>query len=316
MVRQLLLFLLCFPMRMTMAGTVHPFDLLQFRPVLSQCRLQCPSTSPSTISDGRFDGVTIANHFYTANDDDDAIVLSMQDPVGNRCELRHNPEWSTSSTYSAPQTFRATLCFEPNSNNAAAVTLMQIHSKNFLSYVKGPPLMLGWQAEKNGQHNHLWAKIRMNLATDSKSTTYFALGPLPRNTDFVLQVTVDSGILRIWIDGDLKLTHDWRYLDLPQNYFKTGERENNVSMLWLLLVMFSQRLHSFSIRRLYPWIQGWTRIHCIQGSLHGCWWNASSPRTVTTHVATTHGISNGISYPITHRIVVRSSHYSFGIDRR
>lgn len=224
MIAQLLLVLLVSKqVNMSVGVSLHPFDVPKFRPVLSQCRLQCPSTSPSTISKGSFEGVTIANHFYTANDSD-ALVLSMRDPVGSRCELRHNPEWSTTSTYTTPQTFRATLRFEPNNNNsnASAVTLMQIHSKNFLSYVKGPPLMLGWHGEKYGKRDHLWAKIRMNLATDSKSTKYFDLGPLPRNADFVLQVTVQSGILSVWVDNVLKATHDWHYLDLPQNYFKTG----------------------------------------------------------------------------------------------
>ena len=70
--------------------------------------------------------------------------------------------------------------------------------------------------------NHLRAEIRMDLRKDSKWVNHFDLGPCPQEF-FPLQVTIQNGVLGVWIDKILKLTHNWQYLDLPQNYFKTGK---------------------------------------------------------------------------------------------
>ena len=121
---QRLLFFFSVSLCVPISDGAHPFDLPHFHQVLSECRLQCPSTSPSTIASGTFDGVTIADHFYTSNDES-GMVLSMKKSIGDRCELRHDPEWFTSSTTDSPQTFQATLRVVPN--DAEAVTIMQVH---------------------------------------------------------------------------------------------------------------------------------------------------------------------------------------------
>ena len=200
-------------------AATYPYDLPQFQPVLSKCRLQCPDTSPSIVSGGNFDGVELPDRFYL---NDTRMVLEMKQETGKRCELRHDPEWSTASTVNVAQTYKATLRVTP-SNQTNGVTIMQVHSKKFLEYISGPPLMLGWRRNRNEKPNNLWVKIRTNLSATSKKIQYFDLDIDPTVDFFELQVTIWQRVLYVWVNGNLRLQYDWGFLDpLPRNYFKTG----------------------------------------------------------------------------------------------
>lgn len=154
------------------------------------------------------------DHFYAI---DDTMILAMDTSNGNRCELRHNPEWSALETDTTPQTYKATLRLEPR--NVEAVTIMQIHSKNFLHYPRGPPVMLLWDAERYGETDHLWIKIRTRL--EPKEVQNFDLGTRPHGF-FDLEVAVRDRELKVCINHALKVAYNWDYMVLPQNYFKTG----------------------------------------------------------------------------------------------
>lgn len=210
------LLILLLPSAVTAATTLCPFDLVQFQPVLNQCRLQCPSTS-RPVANGNFANVSIPNHFYV---DNSTMILSMDYHRGSRCELRHNEEWSTAED--ATFQYKAFMRVVPK--NAGSFTIMQIHSKSYTGtdgkrYLKGPPLMLG-RGDRGDIKDHLWAYLRVSL--EPKKVAPFDLGPSPQDF-FELDVLVDDGFIYISLDGHKMLQEDVRHLDpLPRNYFKTG----------------------------------------------------------------------------------------------
>ena len=210
------LLILLLPSAVTAATTLCPFDLVQFQPVLTQCRLQCPSTS-RPVANGNFANVSIPNHFYV---DNSTMVLSMDYHRGSRCELRHNEEWSTAED--ATFQYKALMRVVPK--NAGSFTIMQIHSKSYTGtdgkrYRKGPPLMLG-RGDRGDVKDHLWAYLRVSL--EPKMVVPFDLGPCPQDF-FELDVLVDDGFIYISLDGHVKVREGVRHLDpLPRNYFKTG----------------------------------------------------------------------------------------------
>ena len=206
--------------------TLHPFDLPQFQPVLQECRLQCPSTRRSIRE---LANLTIPDHFYVKRSSSTDgkrgwtalydMAISMDMRIGERCELRHNQEWSTTSV---AQRFSATLKVIPA--NPASFTIMQIHSVDFtgtdgIDYDKGPLLMLG-RYTKEGITEHLWAKVRTSMSP--KRGKPFDLGPRPIDF-FDLDVVVENSVLRIFVDGHLKLEQNVQEWDvLRRNVFKTG----------------------------------------------------------------------------------------------
>lgn len=200
------------------AVAIHcPFDLVQFKAVLKECRLQCPDTRFPIARNGEFENVTVPEHFYTI--DDSIMILAMDERIGRRCELRHNKEWSTTGV---AQQFKAIMKLVPVNNRA--FTIMQIHSKTFrgtdgITYPSGPPFML-YRGDRGGKSDHLWAKLRTSMRP--KKTTYFDLGPRPLGF-FELKVFVAQGFMSVWLDGQIMFTEDVRHLDvLPRNMFKTG----------------------------------------------------------------------------------------------
>eukprot|EP00996_Jenningsia_fusiforme_P001375 NODE_2260_length_1248_cov_76.864053_g2059_i0.p1 GENE.NODE_2260_length_1248_cov_76.864053_g2059_i0~~NODE_2260_length_1248_cov_76.864053_g2059_i0.p1 ORF type:complete len:364 (-),score=40.99 NODE_2260_length_1248_cov_76.864053_g2059_i0:89-1180(-) len=199
----------------TVTAFVHPFDVPWFN-ILSECRLQCPSTSPSTVSSGEFQGVTIENHFYLANDA--TMALAMSKDVGGRCELRHNPHWSSASLDEVR--FTARLKFDPS--NIESFTFMQIHAKDFAPFRSGPLLMVNWRQERDGLSDHLWASVRMDLDEVSKSKITVSLGSRPTGF-FDLDVAAFNDLLQIKVNGVLKHQQSLAFWSsIQQNYFKTG----------------------------------------------------------------------------------------------
>lgn len=217
----MLWFLVSLLLQVTTVLANIPYEIPQFRSVLSQCSLQCPDTS-AIVKNGRFENFELVGRFTAV--EPGILVMRSGSPWGDRCELRHQRQWSTESTNSMPQTFKATVRLDPY--NVDSFSIMQIHSKNFLKFVKGPPLMLKWRRSKSGLDDHLWAQIRGNLEENTKQAEHIHLGPRPDGF-FDIEVQVQDMILRIWINGALKVTYNWDYLTLPQNYFKTGPYINS-----------------------------------------------------------------------------------------
>ena len=64
-----------------------PFDLDKFKDVLSLCRLQCPTTSPSAVRQGEFQGYEWPG-FFELGSNGDTLNIAMDRETGERCELR------------------------------------------------------------------------------------------------------------------------------------------------------------------------------------------------------------------------------------
>jgi hypothetical protein len=198
------------------AAYEHPFDVPWLKPVLSECRLQCPSTSNPLVRNGEFDGVTVDNHFYLV--DNTTLAIGMDKDLGGRCELRHNPEWSTESSTEIAMT--GTVKIEPN--NIEDFTFFQIHAKTYTPYQKGPLLRMVWTANRYDILDHIWVNVRLNLDETSKQNRYYDLGPRPDGF-FDAEISAYGGLLQIWLNDELQLERNIDYwAPIQTNFFKTG----------------------------------------------------------------------------------------------
>ena len=190
-----------------------PSNLAKFQPILSECRLQCPSTKKSIRPLVNY----TSSHFYLV--EQSSMLINMERGDGNRCELRHNQEWSSAGT---SHRYKALLRIDPGDD--LGFTFMQIHSKNFkgtdgIRYPEGPLLMVG-RNYKGKTNDHLWASVRTSL--EPKKGKRFDLGARPDGF-FDFEVSVDNSILIIKVNGETKVEQDFHHADvLPRNYFKTG----------------------------------------------------------------------------------------------
>jgi hypothetical protein len=209
--------LLCVCLLPTIVAYEHPYDIPWFQPVLSECRLQCPDTSGAQVTEGEFEGVTIEDHFYVINES--TMVLGMQQSLGSRCELRHNPMWSTSEV-TEEKKLKAFIKIEPH--NVDGFSFAQIKGKSYQGFKSGPLLMMQWQAERSQLTDHLWVNIRQNLDAATKINTNYDLGPRPTGF-FHIEISVYNHILKVWVGGELKVEQNIDYwAQIDRNYFKTG----------------------------------------------------------------------------------------------
>lgn len=205
----------------------YPYDLPAFRQALSESRLQCPGEE---VKRGAFEEVSFPGRFYLDKvngkfgSHQNLMVLSMSHNVGNRCELRHNPEWPSHTN--VERRFEATVRLLPT--NMEAVTLVQVHVKSHtdasgITYQSGPPLVVMWRDDFRKQKGHLWVRLREQLSVTEKSYVYWDLGPRPDDF-FDLQVVVRRSRLWVTYNGvQVVRNHDISYMaPLTRNYFKTG----------------------------------------------------------------------------------------------
>jgi len=211
----------------TLAGSTYgqsgqvskvPFDLPKFKEVLSQCRLQSPSTSNPLVRDGKFEGFSKPGRFYLA-EDGSTMVLATDKDGRDRSELRHNAHFSVSDA----NHLRATLRFDKpeTTGRKARLHIVQIHIKDFLGNDKGPLLMLHWRENRGGKADHIWAKVRQDFVPKTKKNKYYDLGPRPEEFT-TLDVRVEDGMLRISRDGEMLVEDDVSDFAEAPCYFKTG----------------------------------------------------------------------------------------------
>lgn len=195
-----------------------PFDLPKFKQVLSECRLQSPSTSKPEVRDGKFQGFSLPGRFHLA-DDGSTLVLATTQDGRDRSELRHNATWTVSG---AEKRFTARLRFDaPTPMGKARLHIAQIHIKDVLGNDKGPLLMVTWREDREGQKDHIWAQLRKDFVPKQKNHTHYDLGPRP-DTFTTLDIRVEEGMLRIYMNDELRLEQDISYFGAAECYFKTG----------------------------------------------------------------------------------------------
>lgn len=195
-----------------------PFDLPKFREVLSESRLQAPSTSNALVSDGKFEGFSKPGRFYL-KEDGSTLVISTEVEGRDRTELRHNVHWSV---VGEEKSLSATLRFdEPQVTGKARLNIVQIHIKDFLGNDKGPLLMVSWREGQNGEDGRFVAKVRQDFLPKNKENKFYDLGPAPHEFTKI-DVKIKEGILRIFINGEIMAEDDVSEFAAAPCYFKVG----------------------------------------------------------------------------------------------
>jgi hypothetical protein len=185
-----------------------PFDLPKFQPVLSQCRLHSPSTSPATVSRGKFAGYELAGRFHLG-DDGTTMVLATTNRGRDRSELRHNASWSVmgeEKRFSARLRFSKPVALEGKSR----LHVVQIYTTG---ETKGPMVLVTWKPSYEGKEDHLWGYVRGRKTHD--------LGPRPDDF-FNLDIRVKKGVLHIDMNHELKAEDDVSAFAASPAFFKTG----------------------------------------------------------------------------------------------
>jgi hypothetical protein len=199
-----------------------PFDLEKFQPVLSQCRLHSPSTSPATVSNGNFGGYELPGRFYLG-EGGTTMVLATTDPTRDRerSELRHNAGWS----FLGPEKrLTARLRFDKPvalGGQRSRLHLMQIYGTGTH---KGPTVLVTWHGswDDSGDVDVLRAYV--------KGSTTHELGPRPDGF-FDLDVRIEEGVVRIFIDDELKVEDDVSNKSYAGGnfFFKTGSYNRGIA---------------------------------------------------------------------------------------
>lgn len=192
-------------------GAEFPFDLSKFEPVLTQCRLHSPSTSPAAVSRGNFRGYELPGRFYVG-ESGTTMVLATTDDGRDRSELRHNFSWLVTEqeiTYSARMRFDKPVAL---GGERSRLHVLQIYTTGG---TKGPMVLVTWAGSwgPDGEEDSLTAYVRGSTTHD--------LGPRPDGF-FNLDVWVKQGVVRIYIDNELKVEDDVSAFAGSNAYFKTG----------------------------------------------------------------------------------------------
>lgn len=214
----LLLTLACSAFGQGSGSTKVPFDVPKFKEVLSECRLQAPSTSNAMVSDGKFEGFSKPGRFYL-KEDGSTLVMSTANEGRDRTELRHNAHWSVAGE---EKSLSARLRFdEPQVTGKARLNIIQIHIKDFLGNDKGPLLMVSWREGHNGEEGRFVAKVRQDFKPKNKKNKFYDLGSPPHAfTD--IDVKIKEGVLRIFMNGEMKFEDDVSEFAAAPCYFKVG----------------------------------------------------------------------------------------------
>lgn len=188
-----------------------PFDLPKFQQVLTQSRLHSPSASSATVSRGRFGGYELPGRLYVG-ESGTTMVLATTNTGRDRSELRHNFSWLVTEqeiTYSARVRVDKPVAL---GGERSRLHVLQIFTTG---ETRGPMVLVTWAGSwgPDGEEDSLTAYVRGSTTHD--------LGPRPDGF-FNLDVWVNQGILRIYIDGDLKVEDDVSAYAGSNAFFKTG----------------------------------------------------------------------------------------------
>ena len=190
-----------------------PFDLEKFQPVLSGSRLHSPRTkNPIAVRAGRFGGYELPGRFYLG-ESGTTMVIGTTNSGRDRSELRHNATWSMmgeEKRYSARLRFDKPAALQGKSR----LHLLQVYGQG---EAKGPTVLVSWAGS--------WAADgdEDNLGVYVKGSQSYSLGPRPDGF-FNLDVSIKEGVLRIYMNNELKIEDDLSKQSYANGnfFFKTG----------------------------------------------------------------------------------------------
>ncbi|MCC5845683.1 MAG: polysaccharide lyase family 7 protein [Verrucomicrobia bacterium] len=188
-----------------------PFDLEKFQSVLSESRLHSPRTrNPIAVRTGQFDGYELPGRFYLG-ENGTTMVLATTRSDRDRSELRHRtwPVTEGEIHYSARLRLDA-LVPEGEGWKRRRLNFVQIYVPGI---PLGPVVLISGRVLWDDKEDHLWVSVQRGGEYD--------LGPRPDGF-FDLDVRVKDGVLRVYMNNELKAEDNLSSFEGRRAFFKTG----------------------------------------------------------------------------------------------
>jgi len=187
-----------------------PSDIPRFKPFLSECKLQAPTSS--TLAD-----ISRLNNSYTHPTyfkvvDGDKILFN-QSGDSQRTELRNETNWDLTE---ANRSLHGRI--DIVDQTCDQVTVMQIHDDANAGSGPNKPLLRVYKHTAKAPFDHLWAAIKTD--DGGSNTTHVDLGLDPGGY-FNVDIRLVDGNMIIDFEGEEKVNMDVSYWNFP-SYWKAG----------------------------------------------------------------------------------------------
>ncbi len=187
-----------------------PSDIPRFQPILSQCKLQAPTSSSIADVDRLNDGYTHPDYFYVV--DGDKIRFN-QSGDSRRTELRHETNWDLNDEN---RSLHGRI--DIVEQTCDQVTVMQIHDDANAGDGPNKPLLRIYKHNAKEPANHLWAAIKTD--DGGIATSHIDLGEDPGGY-FNCDIRLVDGRMIIDFEGEEKVNEDVSFWTYP-SYWKAG----------------------------------------------------------------------------------------------
>ena len=209
-----LFFILC--LAILAFGNV-PYSLKKFRNVLDKSKLQAPYSHYNPLYSVKYGQFKNYQNKYFYLQDNKYMVFFMCGKK-RRSELRFKHEWTVDTK--KPKVLFARVKIYPLSQEKE-FTFLQIHTDASKSFNFNKPLVrIAWFYKRGDKYNHLWAVIRLSGKNGNKYTKV-DLGVLPKGF-FNVKIVVQNSVMKIYVNGKLKVNINVSYWKGYLNYFKAG----------------------------------------------------------------------------------------------
>jgi len=191
-------------------GFTAPADIPRFKPFLSGCKLQAP-TSSTLASIDRLNSSYSHPEFFMVVDGDK--VLFHQSGEDRRTELRHETNWDLTQ---GNRSMHGRI--DIVEQTCEQVTVMQIHDDANAGPGPNKPLLRVYKHHGREPTNHLWAAIKTD--DGGVATTHVDLGEDPGGY-FNCDIRLVDGRMIIDFEGEEKVNMDVSFWTFP-SYWKAG----------------------------------------------------------------------------------------------
>ncbi|MDA8692503.1 polysaccharide lyase family 7 protein [Saprospiraceae bacterium] len=189
---------------------VAPSDIPRFKPFLSECKLQAPTSSTLASIDRLNSSYTHPEYFYVVDGDK---ILFNQSGDSKRTELRNETNWDLNDQ---DRSLHGRI--DIVEQTCDQVTVMQIHDNAGAGPGPNKPLLRIYKHTTKAPANHLWAAIKTD--DGGVNTTHIDLGADPGGY-FNCDIRLVDGNMIIDFEGEEKVNMDVSFWSFP-SYWKAG----------------------------------------------------------------------------------------------
>lgn len=186
-----------------------PYTLPKFQAALEDSKFQAPDSSTAASTADLINGY--CSDWLNVQDSDKMAFY--QTGASKRSELRQLTNWDPSTD---SRTAHASI--QVISQTCDQVTIMQIHDDANAGSGPNKPLLRIYRHMTKTPVNHIWAVIKTD--TSGNNNVHVDLGETPGGY-FDCDISINSGIMQISINGAVKDTRDISYWNFP-SYWKAG----------------------------------------------------------------------------------------------